>query len=268
MPTVSDIVALMDALAPPRLAEEWDNPGLQVGSPQWPVKKVMVALDPSPAVIAEACEQAVDLLITHHPFLFKAIKQLDYSTPLGRMIEMATRHHLAVFAAHTNLDWVAGGLNDVFAAAIGLKNVSILASPELGEDNQSGLGRIGDMDAPMDLASLAGSIKRALGLESIWVAGAGDMRVRRVAVCTGSGSGLLQAFFNSDAQVFVTGDLRYHDGRDAELYQRGLIDTGHFSSEHLMVDSICSRLASALAASGWDTDVIASKREAAPFIRF
>ncbi len=268
MPAVSDIIGLMDAMAPPWLAEEWDNPGLQVGNPQWPVKKVMVALDPSPPVIADACEQAVDLLITHHPFIFRAIKQIDYSTPLGRMIEMATRHQLAVFSAHTNLDWVSGGLNDVFAATIGLKDVSILAPLESGGDNQNGQGRIGDLEAPMDLASLAGSIKSALGLQSVWVAGAGDMLVRRIAVCTGSGSGLLQAFFKSDAQVFVTGDLRYHDGRDAELYQRGLIDTGHFSSEHLMVGSIRSRLVSALAANGWDADVIVSKREAAPFLRF
>ena len=117
MTTVSDVIGLMDELAPPELAESWDNPGLQIGSPAWPVQKILVALDALPAVVADACEQGADLLITHHPFIFKALKQIDYSTPQGRMIEMATRHRLAVFSAHTNLDWASGGLNDAFAEA-------------------------------------------------------------------------------------------------------------------------------------------------------
>jgi len=269
MPLVSDIIALMDALAPPRLAEDWDNPGLQIGNPQWPVKKVMVSLDASPLVIADACEQGVNLLITHHPFIFKAIKQIDYSTPLGRMIEMATRHQLAVFSAHTNLDWVSGGLNDAFADAIGLKNVTILTpldGAEQLEDRQSGLGRIGDLDKPMDLAGLAGKIKVTLGLGSVRVVGSADMEVQRIAVCTGSGSGLLKAFFDSSADVFISGDLRYHDARDAEINQRGLIDIGHFASERLMVDLIRGRLASALAESSRDVLVIGSQQELEPFI--
>lgn len=267
MTTVSDVIGLMDELAPPELAESWDNPGLQLGSPAWPVQKIMVALDALPAVVADACEQDADLLITHHPFIFKALKQIDYSTPQGQMIELATRHRLAVFSAHTNLDWASGGLNDAFAEAIDLKNVTPLASLEqAGPGN--GLGRIGEMETPTELAGLARSIKTVFGISSLRITGALDMPVRRAAICTGSGSGLLSAFFESDAQVFISGDLRYHDARDAELYQRALIDLGHFASEHLMVDLIRRRLGTMLARAGHEAAVLATEKECDPFVIF
>ncbi len=267
MTAVSDVIALMDELAPPCLAENWDNPGLQVGSPAWPVKKIMLALDAAPDVVSDACQQNADLLVTHHPFIFKSLKQIDYSTPLGQMIEMAVSHHLSIFCAHTNLDWTAGGLNDAFAEIIGLKNISVLeAMPD--SDPECGLGRIGELDMPVDLVGLARNIKTSLGIQSLRVAGPFDMPVKRVAVCTGSGSGLLKPFFASNAHVFVSGDLRYHDARDAELYQRGLIDVGHFASEHLVVDLLQKRLTEGLAEGGHDVSVIISDKESEPFINF
>jgi len=267
MTLVSDVIAIMDELAPPKLAENWDNPGLQAGSPAWPVRKIMVALDASPAVVTNACQQNVDLLITHHPFIFTAMKQIDYSTPLGQMIETAVNHRLSIFSAHTNLDWTAGGLNDLFAEMIGLKNVSVL-EPVPDASPESGLGRIGEIAPPIDLAGVAGNIKAALGLQSLRVAGPFDMVVSRAAICTGGGSGLLDAFFASSAHVFITGDLRYHDARNAELYHRGLIDVGHFASEHIVVDLLCRKLADELAEKGHDVSVIGSDKESEPFINF
>jgi dinuclear metal center YbgI/SA1388 family protein len=126
MPTVADMIALMGEIAPPRLAEEWDNPGLQFGDPGNPVSRVMVALDPTPAVIQGACDAGAQLLITHHPFFFRPIKNIDLRTPLGKMMETAVRHGLAVFCAHTNLDAVSGGLNDCFAQSLGLQDIAVL----------------------------------------------------------------------------------------------------------------------------------------------
>ncbi|MDZ7830365.1 MAG: Nif3-like dinuclear metal center hexameric protein [Desulfobacterales bacterium] len=270
MTLVSDVINLMNELAPPKLAEEWDNPGLQAGSPAWPVKKIMVALDATPAVVNNACQQNADLLITHHPFIFKAMKQLDYSTPLGRMIETAMNHRLSIFSAHTNLDWTAGGLNDQFAEMIGLKNVSVLAAPAQAAEAspESGQGRMGELEPPLDLAGFAGNIKAALKLQTLRVTGPFDMMVSRVAVCTGGGSGLMDAFFASKAHVFVTGDLRYHDARNAELYNRGLIDAGHFATEHIVVDLLCRKLSDGLAEKGHEVSVIGSDKESEPFINF
>lgn len=265
MTVVSDIIPLMDNLAPRNLAETWDNPGLQVGSPTWPVKKIVIALDATPGVVNDACRQNADLLITHHPFIFKALNRIDYSTPLGQMIEMAVSHHLSIFCAHTNLDWAAGGLNDAFAEIIGLKNISVL-EPLPDFDGECGQGRIGELETPVDLAGLARNLKTSLAIQSLRVAGPFDMVANRVAICTGSGAGLLKSFFASNAHVFVTGDLRYHDARDAELYQRGLIDVGHFASEHIVVDLIRKRLINGLAETGHEVSVAVSDKESEPFI--
>ena len=120
--TLSDIIQILDNLAPPFLAEEWDNCGLQLGDPGWSVTKIWVALDPTLQVVEAACDQKVDLLITHHPLIFKPLKSIEFHTPLGAVLNMATRQNLAIFSAHTNLDSATGGLNDILARRIGLKN--------------------------------------------------------------------------------------------------------------------------------------------------
>ncbi|MBR6342457.1 MAG: Nif3-like dinuclear metal center hexameric protein, partial [Selenomonadaceae bacterium] len=106
---------LMDAMnriAPKKLAEEWDNPGLLVGSPQQEVERVLVCLDVSDEVIEQAVRQEVRLIISHHPLLFHAIKAVRTDLPIGRRLEKLLQHDIAVFAAHTNLDSALGGVND------------------------------------------------------------------------------------------------------------------------------------------------------------
>ena len=114
--TVAEIVEIMNQLAPPLLAEEWDNVGLQVGAAQWDVEHIIVALDPSPGVIADAASRKADMVITHHPLIFRPLSSIDFATPTGRSIETAARGKMAVYSAHTNLDSVRGGLNDILAA--------------------------------------------------------------------------------------------------------------------------------------------------------
>ena len=126
--TVGRFVRLLNDLAPTRLAESWDNVGLQIGSRNWPVKKIWTALDPLPEVVAAACESDVDLLVTHHPLFFKSLKQIDCESPLGRITEMALTAKLAIFCAHTNLDSTAGGVNDVLAERMGLKQLRVLGA--------------------------------------------------------------------------------------------------------------------------------------------
>jgi putative NIF3 family GTP cyclohydrolase 1 type 2 len=113
----------------PRLAESWDNVGLQIGNRNWPVKKVWTALDPLPEVVARACESDVDLLVTHHPLFFKPVTHIDCESPIGQIVEMALTRRLAIFSAHTNLDSVPGGVNDVLVGRMGLRKVRVLADP-------------------------------------------------------------------------------------------------------------------------------------------
>jgi dinuclear metal center YbgI/SA1388 family protein len=265
--TLAEIQRHLETLAPIELAEEWDNVGLQVGQPDWPIEKIWVALDPAPDVVAAACRQKIDLLICHHPLILKPIKSIDFSRIPGSIVYLAAKHHLAIYTAHTNLDSAQAGLNDVFAQRIGLKNLRPLMDAEANANAQTvqGIGRIGDLDPATDLKSLAGTIKKCLSLERVRVVGPLDLAVGRVAVCTGSGSGLLGKFLSSDAQVFISGDLKYHDARDVEWARRGLIDVGHFASEHLMVEDLTDRLAARLKAADLDVTVAACTMENDPF---
>jgi len=124
--TVAQFVRLLNDLAPTCLAESWDNVGLQIGSRKWPVKKIWTALDPLPEVVAAASENEVDLLVTHHPLFFKSLKQIDCESPLGRIAETALTAKLAIFCAHTNLDSTAGGVNDVLAERMGVRQLRVL----------------------------------------------------------------------------------------------------------------------------------------------
>ena len=274
MATVSDIIDVMNTLAPRLLAEKWDNVGLQIGDPQQNVKNIWIALDPTLPVLDAACRENVDLLITHHPLIFRPLKSIDFQTPLGSLLNMAVRHQLAVFSAHTNLDIVAGGINDLLSERIGLTHLKPLRktsdpceiqSPET-DGRAQGLGRIGNLESPLELVAFAKMIKQKLGLKTIRFAGNSSLTVTEAAVCSGSGSDLLPDFFASSAEVYVSGDLKYHDARDVEAANLGLIDIGHFSSEKLIIHALSERLKVILPAKGFEVNVEACDLEKDPFL--
>jgi dinuclear metal center YbgI/SA1388 family protein len=271
--TVADIIKVMETMAPLRLAEEWDNVGLQVGQLDWPVRSIWVALDPLYDVVDGACRNGVDLLITHHPLIFNPLRCINFDTPVGSVIQAAAGHKLAIFAAHTNFDSAADGINDLLAFRVGLADLKVLkrgdhpCEDSATDDLQKqGLGRVGELEETMELLPLALSIKKKLGLKYIKIAGKPDLPVRRVAVCSGSGSGLMKDFFSSGAQVFISGDLRYHDAREVEALNLGIIDMGHFASEYLAIEILAKRLDKILAADGKDVKVEACRLENDPFL--
>jgi dinuclear metal center YbgI/SA1388 family protein len=258
---VSDIMDLLDLLAPPSLAEDWDNVGLQIGDPAHNVKRIWVALDPTYAVVDAACQHQVDLLITHHPLIFKPLQSLDISTPQGAVIDLALRHQMAIFTAHTNLDSATGGINDILGGHIGLSNLS----PLMASDHETGIGRIGLLDTELTLNTLVSVVKVKLNLPYLKVVGNPDMAVDTVAVCSGSGSSLLGDFLVSGAQVFISGDLRYHDAREIEAFDRGLIDIGHFASEYLFVEDLVERLKTLFVERDLNIEAQACRIERDPF---
>ena len=128
----SDIFDLMEKWASKKLAYDWDNVGLQIGSYHDKVKKVMITLDVLEAVVDEAVEKDADLIIAHHPLLFKPLKQMDYDSPLGRTIKKIIQHNITVYAAHTNLDVAEGGVNDILCELLGINKQTVLV-PEKNE---------------------------------------------------------------------------------------------------------------------------------------
>jgi dinuclear metal center YbgI/SA1388 family protein len=275
--TVAQITKILDQLAPPLLAEEWDNVGLQIGDPRLPVQRIWIALDPTPKVVKAACEKNVDLLITHHPLIFRPLKSIDFETPGGSVIQMAAHHQLAIFSAHTNLDIVQDGVNDILAKRLGLRHLAMLQPVHLGErskedvspissdEMEHGIGRIGSLDKTRSLEFLVSLVKKKLELDFVKVAGDLEIKVTRVAICSGSGSSLMQAFLSSKAQVYISGDIHYHDAREAESVNRAIIDIGHFPSEHLMVNALAQKLKNIISKSGIDVEIMACTIEKDPF---
>jgi GTP cyclohydrolase I len=270
---VEDIAGLLEKIAPVHLSEEWDNCGLQVGSTQWEVKKIWVALDPLMTVVEDAGRRGVDMVITHHPLIFKALKCIELDSPEGKVIASAINHRIAIYAAHTNLDSAAGGINDVLAQKIGLGNLRPMIMPKgcrssdeaAGESAMVGIGRIGDLSEPVTVRQWIGDIKKCFGIQHVKAAGNIDRIVHRAAVCSGSGGSLMDTFLSSDADVFVTGDLRYHDARAVEDASRTFIDIGHFASDHIILDALTATLTCAVQNTGWDVNIESCMIEKDPF---
>ena len=150
--TVNDIIKVMDGIAPPNLAEPWDNVGLLVGRSSNTVKKLMVALDVSPEVVEQAVEHKVQMLVTHHPVIFDPIKKMTDRSWQHKLLLDCAENKIAVYSAHTSLDSVLGGVNDVLAEKIGLLHTEVLVPAAGGE---AGLGRVGCLNEPMTLQAVS-----------------------------------------------------------------------------------------------------------------
>lgn len=265
---VSDIMSIMDGIAPFALAEKWDNSGLQAGHPDWPVRRILVALDVTMAAMAAAGRIGADVLISHHPLTISPEKSFDFSRMPGSAVALAACGKIAILSAHTNLDKASEGLNDYFASVLGVSCDQSFQpdnnEPE-GDGALQGIGRFGRPDTPMTVETLAGRIKERLSIPALRVAGDLNLAVDRVAICTGSGGSLVDTFLASSAQVYITGDLKYHEARDIEHSGRAAIDVGHFASEHVVIDLLTRRLEQAASSMGYGLDIQGYREEKDPF---
>ncbi len=273
--TTKDLMELIDGIAPFSLAESWDNSGLQAGNMSWPAKKILIALDVSMGAMIDAAKWGADTLLTHHPLMIHPLACIDFAAMPGAVIEMAAKHKISIISAHTNLDKAEGCLNDYFAQKLKLKQISPLQSPPLEkyqleltsekEKNTHGLGRTGIIDYIVSLDVFAEQVKEYLHLSSVRLVGNNAMKVSKVAVCTGSGGSLLKDVYRSGADVYVTGDMKYHEARDIEAAGLGLIDVGHFASEHIVIEMMMKKLDAALEKHGFDFKIKGYQKESDPF---
>jgi dinuclear metal center YbgI/SA1388 family protein len=268
-PTVKQILNIIDQdIAPEDLAESWDNCGLCVGNPDWPVKKILVGLDPGMQVMQAARAWQADLVLTHHPLVITPEKTIDFGRMPGSVISMAATEKIAIVCAHTSLDKVWNGLNDFFADRLNIRCIGALVPEGGGKDHTSfitGIGRIGTIPSPVLLAQMAAQIKERLGLDRVRVVGKLNLMIHQVAVCTGSGGSMIPAFLESGADLYVTGDIKYHDARLVESHGRALIDVGHFASEIIAVDLLERRLTQAASRAGYDLEIKQFTQETDPF---
>ncbi len=253
--TVNDIGRILNEIAPVRLAEEWDNIGLLVGRTEKKVNVILCALDFSEEVLAQAVKCHADIVVTHHPVIFRGIRQLTDNDWQNRLLMEAVRNDIAVYSAHTNLDSAAGGVNDVLAALLELENVESLSG---GEDAVEGIGRIGSLKEETDPETFAHTVKRILKLDYVSLVSAGRP-VRKVAVCGGSGMEFLDRAVQAGADTYVTGDVKYHDAQAAAGQHINLIDATHQGTELPVVNEIADRLALRLSRDGLSIKVLVAK---------
>ena len=234
-PIVQTVCDAMNRIAPKNLAEEWDNPGLLVGDPKQNVSKILVCLDLSDDTINQAVENNVQMIVTHHPMIFRAIKSIRADLPLGRKICSLIKNDIACFAAHTNLDSAEGGVNDVLAKRIGLVDVKPF-------EEELTLGRIGNLQREMSATEFAFHVKKLLKTDHIRLINAGDFLIKRVGICSGAGSEFIfkAKFFGADA--FVTGDVKYHEAQSAVENKIHIVDAGHFATEFPIVHALSEKL--------------------------
>lgn len=216
--TVRQVLQFLEQLAPPALAESWDNVGLLLES-EGPVSGVLTALDITDAVVEEAVEKGCSLIVAHHPVIFRPLKTLDYNNVIYKMV----RAGISAICMHTNLDCAAGGTGDTLAELLGLQEVQ-----NYSVDGDEHLGRIGRLPQPLTMPQLAALCRDVLHTPVRFVEN--ERTVRQVAVVTGSGDYVADAVA-AGADALVTGEVGYHKAMDALAVGLGVVEAGHFGTE-------------------------------------
>lgn len=359
---VQQISNLITQLAPTKLAADWDNVGLQVGSYNQEVKKVLVALDINQAIMNEALEKDIDLIVSHHPLIFGDLSAVRFDTATGQLIEQAIKNEIAIYSAHTNYDIASEGLNDLLAEKIGVENTSPLevtavkelkkivvfvphnaldkvrnalgksgagclgdysycsfyqsgtgtfkpltgSNPQQGKKGQInqvdeyrletivkqedlskvvsklkqvhpyeevaydiypvedkgerlGLGRIGYLNDKISLKSYIEEIKTNLNLDNLQFVGSLDQQIQKVAFCSGSGADFIKTAASQGADLYITGDVKYHEAQLAEELELNLIDAGHYGTEKIMRKGMTDYLREQITTDNLNVKIIKSE---------
>lgn len=255
MTTVQNILDFLETIAPDHMKYDWDNAGLLCGSREQEVKKILVALDPFEHVALEAEWENADLLVTHHPLIFRPVRSVTNDTSVGRSIRILTMYGISAVNAHTNLDRAPGGVNDILAETLGLHGIEVIEPAGTdGEGRPWGLLRMGEVpEQPMQqFLSRVKTVLQAPGLRYA----DGGKAVCRVAVGGGACADELQAVHDAGCDTFVTADVKYNQFWDAHDLGLNLIDAGHFYTEN----PVCAPLARKLQAAFPEIEVILSKK--------
>jgi dinuclear metal center YbgI/SA1388 family protein len=231
--TLADIVGIFEDRYDPAWAESWDAVGLVCGDPGAEVRRVLFAVDAVAEVADEALDWGADLIVTHHPLLLRPVHGVPATTPKGRLVHRLIRSGTALFTAHTNADVADPGVSDALARAVGLSGGLRPLSPS-PDDPRRGLGRVGELAAPLTLREFAAGAAQGLPATAggLRVAGDPDALVRTVAVCGGAGDSLLGAARTAGADVYLTADLRHHPASEfREAGTTALVDAAHWATE-------------------------------------
>lgn len=232
-----ELIGRLDELAPRAYACEWDNPGFLAGREEKEIKKILVALDATDEVVEQAIREGADMLLTHHPLIFKPLKQVNDQNFISRRIVELIQADICYFAMHTNFDIAPGCMADLAAEKLGLIPEEPLEVTGEADGAAIGVGKIGSLKEPVSVEALGRRVKELFGLPFVTVYGTEQVTgpVSRVAVSPGAGGSMIRYGIEKKAQVLVTGDIGHHDGIDAAANHMAVIDAGHYGLEHIFI---------------------------------
>lgn len=228
-----EVIEKLETLSPTTFAEEWDNVGLLAGRRNKEVRAVYIALDATDNVIEEAVRLGADLLLTHHPLIFKKLNRVNTDDFIGRRVCELIRNDISYYAMHTNFDVM--GMADAAADELSLRDRQVLNVTYEDDISKEGCGRVGKLMECMSVAALAELVKEKFHVPNVRVYGElGDI-VEVAAVMPGSGGDYIRDALNAGADVMITGDIDHHEGIDAVAQGIAIIDAGHYGIEKLFI---------------------------------
>lgn len=238
---VKDIKKEIEKFAPPFLKESYDNIGLMVGSNDKSVKKILVALDCTNEVISEGKKEKVDLIITHHPLIFKKPSKIVYEDLQGKKIIELIKNNISLYSCHTNLDSAEQGINEEVVKMLGFNKSQIIEKSKIEGFEGAGIGRIIDLDEQISILDLINLLKEKLDIKTLRVA-RGKETTKKLAIINGSGQDFFTKALKMGADCIITGDTTYHFVSDYKEMGITIIDAGHFNTEALAFNNVIKKI--------------------------
>lgn len=237
---LNDIINIVEEIAPVKLKENFDNVGLMVGDREKNITKVLLALDCTEDVICEAKKLGAELILTHHPLLFRKPSSITTDTLLGRKIIELIKNDINLYSAHTNWDSVKGGLNDTLVKMLGFEEGIIIERNQA--DSEAGIGRFIELKEEMNVIDVINLIKSSLRIKNLRYSGDLDESIKKIAIVNGSGQDYFEDSKNLGADLIITGDTTYHFVSDYREMGLNILDIGHFNSEWPVLINVSEKI--------------------------
>ena len=227
------VIEILEKQSPKSYACDWDNVGLLVGREDKEIQKIYIALDATDEAIEEAIANGADMLLTHHPMIFKGMKRVTQEDFIGRRIIRLIQNDMVYYAMHTNFDVM--GMADLAADYLGISDTRVLEITSVSETGEEGIGRYGSLKKEMTVRECCEEVKQAFSLENVKVFGNLERKVKTAAISPGSGKSVISNALQAGVDVLITGDIDHHEGIDAAANGLVVIDAGHYGLEHIFI---------------------------------
>ena len=252
---IEKLTEIIEKKSPLCIQDPWDNSGFQIKFEAAPVNRVLTAMEITNQVIDEAVNLRAEAIVTHHPMFFKPVKEIYDNTVTGNYIVRLVQNRINVYASHTPFDKCDGGNNDYLARLLHLCDIRVA-----GED---GFCRIGTVDGECRVSEYIEQICRWLNIDRSSVSFAGDLNseVKTIGLCSGAGAEFASSLRRLGCDLFITGDVKYHDAQEAKESGLNILDIGHYGSEKIFTENMADYLR-----NNTDLDIIESEVDLDPFI--